>query len=81
MISADDAAVEIKKMINDDPTIPGATYVLVYASSKGIGPWKKEEIHLSGHVKSEIEKKKVEELANHSAAGRPIINSIEVTPK
>ena len=81
MISADDAAAEIKRMINDDPTISGATYVLVYASKKGFGPWKKEEIHLNGHVDTEIDKKKVEELALHSAGGRPVINEIEVKSK
>ena len=79
MLSANEAAAEIKRMVNDDPTISGGTYVLVFARKKGFGPWKKEEIHLSGHVTNEIEKKKVEEIAQHSAAGRAIVNSIEVT--
>jgi hypothetical protein len=80
MISADDAAAEIKRMINDDPTISGASYVLVYARKKGFGPWKKEEIYLNGHINSEMDKKKAEEIAHHSAGGRPVINEIEVKP-
>ena len=79
MLSAEDAAAEIKRMINDDPTITGATYVLVYARKKGFGPWKKEEIYLSGHVESQADINKVEEIAKHSAGGRPIINQLEVS--
>jgi hypothetical protein len=79
MISAEDAAAEIKKMINDDPTISGGTYVIVYARKKGFGPWKKEEIYLSGHVKSEKDRQKVEEIAQHSAGGRPIVNQVEIS--
>jgi hypothetical protein len=79
MIDVDDAVEEIKRMINEDPTITGAKYVLVYAQKKGFLRWKKEEIHLNGHVKNEIERKKIEELATHSAAGRPIINDLEVS--
>ena len=81
MISADDAAAEIKRMINDDPTIGGRTYVLVYARTKGFGPWKKEEIYLNGHVDTEKDKAKAEELALHSAAGRPVINELEISKK
>ncbi len=79
MISADDAVEEIKKMINEDPTITGAKYVLVYVQKKGFARWKKEEIHLNGHVGSEMERKKIVELANHSAAGRPVISELEVS--
>lgn len=79
MISANDAAAEIKRMINDDPTISGAKYVLVYARKKGFGPWKKEEIYLSGHVDSEKDKTKADEIAHHSAGGRTVINQLTVT--
>ena len=78
MLSADEAAAEIKRMITDDPTISGATYVLVYARKKGFGPWKKEEIFLSGHVNTEKDRSKAEELAHHSAGGRAVINQIEI---
>ena len=81
MISAEDAAAEIKRMINDDPTISGRTYVLVYAQKNGFGPWKKEEIHLNGHVDTEKDREKAEEIALHSAGGRPVINELEVSAK
>ena len=81
MIKADDAVNDIKRKIVDDPTIKGAKHILVFASKKGFGPFKKEEVHLGGFVYTELDKKKAEEYAQQSAPGLTLVNEIEVQPE
>ena len=81
MKTADETAIEIKKKVDDDPTIEGAEHILAFASKKGFGPFKKTEIHLKGVVPTEADKRKAEEHARHSAASIPLVNEIEVRPR
>ena len=81
MRSADETANEVRRKIDDDPTIEGAEHISTFASKKGFGPFKKAEIHLQGVVRSESDKRKAEEHARHSAASIPIVNEIEIQRK
>jgi hypothetical protein len=78
MLNAIQTADEIKRIINDDPTIQEPDHILVYAEKKGFLFFKKEEIHLDGTVHSETDRKKAEELARHYSGGRALVNKIEV---
>ena len=81
MISLEQATNEIKRMIDDDPTISDRRHILVVPRKRGALFFKKEEIHLTGTVQSEVDKRKAEEIARHSAAGREILNEIDVGEK
>ena len=60
---------------------PKRADVAGYVEKKGFLFFKKEEIHLTGTVQSEVDKRKAEEIARHSAAGRELLNEIEVANK
>ena len=80
MLSAEEIATEAKREISDDPTIAGAAHILVFARKKGFGPFKKYEVHLSGIVHTESDKRKAEEHARHAAGEMPVVNEMEVVP-
>ncbi len=69
---------EILKVINDDPTIEGATHIFVSVEKKGVWPRAKEVVVLKGKVRSDSDRTKAEKAAALHAAGREIINSIDV---
>ena len=78
MLSAIETASEIKRIINDDPTILDSERILVSAEKKGILFLKKEEIHLDGSVHHDTDKRKAEDIARHYSGGRELINKIKV---
>jgi osmotically-inducible protein OsmY len=80
MRKAEDIATDVKRQIIDDPTIAGAAHILVFARKKGFGPFKKEEIHLTGIVHVDSDKKKAGEYAQRAAGELKVVNEIEVTP-
>ena len=73
-------AEEIKREITDDPTIEGARHIYVYAKNKGIWPFRKAEIHMTGDVHKESDKNKAMEHAKHAAGDTPVFNEIIITP-
>ena len=75
----DDLVNEIKREIGDDPTIEGASHILVFNGKKGL--FGKPEVHLGGIVHVESDKRKAEEHAHHAAGVVPVVNNIEVTEK
>ena len=81
MLRPDEIVDEIKREINDDPTIEGRSHVLVFAGKKGFGPFKKYEIRLSGIVHIESDRRKAEEHARHAAGELPVVNEIEVVER
>jgi hypothetical protein len=80
-MKTDDIVNEIKREINDDPTIHGAAHILVFSCKTGIWPFQKSDIRVGGIVHSESDKKKAEEHAKHAAGDLPVVNEIEVVPK
>jgi osmotically-inducible protein OsmY len=69
---------EILKIINDDPTIEGAGHIFVSVEKKGVWPRAKEVVVLKGNVRSESDRVKAEKVAALHAAGREIVNAINV---
>ena len=74
-------ADEIKREINDDPTIEGARHIYVFTRKKGAWPFRKEEICLSGDVQKEMDREKAMEHAKHAAGDTPVNNEIVVSKK
>ena len=72
----DAVVTEIKREINDDPTIAGASHILVYKQKKGL--FGKTDIVIGGTVHNDSDKSKAEEHAQHAAGGIVIVNNIEV---
>ncbi|MAG13696.1 MAG: hypothetical protein CMN78_03765 [Spirochaetales bacterium] len=77
MLSADQAANEIKRIINDDPTISEARHITVTAFRKGFIK-KKESIHLDGSVHNNIDRKKAEDIARQYSGRRELVNGIHI---
>ena len=77
MLSADQTATEIKRIINDDPTIEEARHIVVTASKRGFFK-KKESIHLDGSVRSDVDRRKAEDIARQYCGARELINKIHV---
>lgn len=73
-------AEQIKKVINEDPTIEGARHIYVFTKKTGTWPFRKEAIYLSGDVYNEADKKKATEHALHAAGDWPVHNDIIITP-
>jgi len=69
---------EILKVINDDPTIEGASHIIVSVEKKGVWPRAKEVVILKGNVRSDSDRVKAERAAALHSAGRQIVNSINV---
>jgi hypothetical protein len=69
---------EILKVINDDPTIQGAGHIFVSIERRGVWPRAKEVVVLKGNVRSDSDRAKAEKDAALHAAGREVINSINV---
>lgn len=78
MLNAIETASEIKRIINDDPTILDSDHILVSAEKKGVLFFKKEEIHLDGSVHHDTDKRKAEDIARHYSGGRELVNEIKV---
>lgn len=79
-MTSTELAAEIKREITDDPTIDGARHIYVFVSKKGIWPFRKDEIHMSGDVHKESDKNKAMEHAKHAAGDTPVFNDILITP-
>ena len=79
MLSAAQTASEIKRIINDDPTILESDHILVSAEKKGFLFFKREEIHLDGTVHHDTDKRKAEDVARHYAGSRELVSEIRVT--
>ena len=78
MRDADRIQSEILKIINDDPTIQGASHIFVSVEKKGVWPRTKEVVVLKGSVHESSDSTKAEKIAAQHAAGREVINSIAV---
>jgi Flp pilus assembly secretin CpaC len=70
---------EIQKMVDDDPSIAAGTNISVMTETKGALFAKKERIVLSGSVRNELEKRRIEEIAHRIAGNREVINNIKIT--
>jgi hypothetical protein len=79
MPNAEMVQTEIQKVIGEDPTIKDAHRIIVTVEKQGIFKGGKEVVILKGHVHSEKDKSKANELAHLHAAGRQVIDSIGVT--
>ncbi len=69
---------EIQKVIGEDPTIREANRIIVTVEKRSIFKGGKEIVVLKGSVHSEIDKAKVEALARKHAAGREVVDAINV---
>ena len=78
MLNAIETANEIKRIIDDDPTILESEHIHVFADKKGFLFFKKEEIHLDGSVHHATDKRKAEDVARHYGGGRELISGITV---
>ncbi len=78
MRDADRVQDEILKIINDDPTIEGAGHIVVSVEKKGVWPRAKEVVVLKGNVRSASDRQKAEKIATMHAAGREVVNSINI---
>jgi len=78
MRDAEKVQNEILKIINDDPTIGGADRIVVSVEKKGVWPRAKEVVILKGNVRSDSDRMKAEKVATMHAAGREVVNSINV---
>ena len=78
MLNATETASEIKRIINDDPTILESDHIHVFAEKKGFIFFRKEEIRLDGSVHHDTDKRKAEDVARHYSGGREFINGIRV---
>ncbi len=78
MRDAERVQSEIMRVINDDPTIEGATRIIVSVEKKGVWPRSKEVVVLKGTVRSNSDRQKVEKIAAMHGAGREVIDSISV---
>jgi len=68
---------KILKVLSADPTLTDPSRVSVSVEKKGL--FGKEKVYLSGTVKSETERKKIHTLAQNSAAGREIVDTLHVS--
>jgi len=80
MRDADKVQSEIMRVINDDPTIEGASHIFVSIEKKGVWPRSREVVVLKGSVRSDMDRVKVEKLAALHGAGREVVDSLTVHP-
>ena len=78
MRDADKVQNEILRVINDDPTIEGASHITVSVEKKGVWPRSREVVVLKGSVRSDIDRAKVEKIAAQHGAGREVVDSLTV---
>ena len=78
MRDAEKVQTEILRVINDDPTIEGASHIIVSVEKKGVWPRAKEVVVLKGSVRSDSDRLKAEKIAALHGAGREVIDSITV---
>lgn len=78
MRDADKVQDEIMRVINDDPTIEGASHIIVSVEKKGVWPRSKEVVVLKGSVRSDNDRLKVEKIAALHGAGRQVVDSLTV---
>jgi len=76
MMDGERVQVEIQRVINDDPTISEAKHIIVTVERKGL--LRREVVYLKGKVHSERERTKAERVAQLHAAGREVVDDIEV---
>lgn len=69
---------EIQKLIDGDPSISAGTNISVMTETKGSLFAKKERIVLGGSVRSELDKRRIEEIAHRIAGGREVVNNIKI---
>ncbi len=78
MQGAEKVQLEIQKVIGDDPTIQEANRIIVAVEKKSIWKGGKEIVLLKGSVHSDSDRMKVERIATLHAAGRQVVNEINV---
>ncbi len=78
MRDADRVQSAILKVIHDDPTIEGGDHIVVSVEKKGVWPRAKEVVVLKGKVRSPSDRVKAEKIAALHAAGREVVNSIDI---
>jgi hypothetical protein len=79
-MDAERVQTEIRKVIDADPTIREANRIIVSVEKKGILGLGKEVIVLKGSVHDASDRAKVEKIATLHAAGREVLDSIQVLP-
>ena len=79
MANAEAVQNEIQKVIGEDPTIRDAHRIIVTVEKQSIFKGGKEIVSLKGHVHTEQDKKKANELAHLHAAGRAVVESLSVS--
>ena len=78
MQEADRVQSEIQRVIGDDPTIADANRITVSVEKKSIWQGGKEQVILKGRVRSEADRAKIEKIASLHAAGRPVVDQIQI---
>jgi osmotically-inducible protein OsmY len=76
MMDGERVQVEIQRVINDDPTISEARHIIVTVERKGL--LRREVVYLKGKVHSDSERTKAERVAQLHAAGREVVDEIQV---
>ena len=64
--------------INGNHLIHDATHLAVNVKTKGFMFWKKTEIHISGRVDTDREKKEIDKILETESKGLAIINNLRV---
>jgi hypothetical protein len=78
MQEAERIQTEIQKVIADDPTIQDSSRIIVMVEKRSFWKGGKETVVLTGSVRSESDKVKVERIAQQHAAGRQVQDSLVV---
>ena len=73
-----DVANLIKSSINGHQHIHDASHLAVNVKTKGFMFWKKTEIHISGRVDTDREKKEIDKILETESKGLAIINNLRV---
>jgi osmotically-inducible protein OsmY len=78
MMTAEQSADEIRRILIDDPTIQDTRHITISAETRRKFPSKKYQIHLTGTVGSDIDLKKVADIAKRYAGDYPVVNDLTV---
>ena len=70
---------EIQQAIDSDPTLGDSSNISVMTESSGVLFAKKERIVLTGAVRNDNDKKRIEEIARQKAGSKEIINKLKIS--
>lgn len=76
--TSDKICDEIRRVIDSDPSIRDSSHITISAKKHGFWVFGDEEIVLSGRVRSDREREKVNEIANTHSHGKQIADNLSV---